>query len=1049
MILPPAGYFYAFSCSLVDASHVEVRSRPFSLYDFVRTADLPLSSSPLDPTPLSVSPKVSGFTESTKIKIDVLDHRKGCNYLLGRYRLPIVQVNSGGIECITPPLPPHPCETDYSIVVLTPEKQIVVVNGLTFRFSMSAFSFFRFIDCIIAPTSQWNVMSEVTSSTSQWIQLGLCQTFEEVARSTKPALLPSLSVEIIKACNKFKGIEDWNSVDSKSGMTLLMYLAMLGWVDPVIELCGSCSVDTRITTPDGKTAMDFAVMSHATEVITVLLKDQSRGSKTMTQEVASNPSSPAVAQSPPKRRLSKKKEKKKDKKPEKEKSNFLGFGLRKKTKPEKLDTFKEDFKKELAIETKDDELIANIYEFSQQPKQPAPTLRAEKRKLVRQITKKKLDDGSLRIKCYSSALPAPTPPLGSPNTPRSSRLPAPLPPSSSSGSIPTIPSRTASKGPQAPAHVAPSPPVLLSGRSTSLRPTSTLKVSNSRVHSLTRTAVSTMTTQPAPTPPSIAAPTPAPTPSSSVTSSAPAPTPTPHTSTPVPVQLASSTPPSVRSSAPAPTRGTRALPPTPTEFQAPMTPMRSMSTKIPAIPLGRSLPSIHQLGPAPLPPSAPVSPRVPISPGEEVFVPLPPISPRGALSSIVWESPAAPLPPSIPTSVPISPRVPLSSVLESSVAPLPPSIPISPHVPIEEKVSVPESVTVPSQSVSTSTESVATSTESIATSTESVAPLSEEQVATMDDINKIIDPQDPTTMYTIIERIGSGAVGVIYKAEELASGRYVAIKEMSLNTLDNDEARGINFGVLIAEIEIMKRCQYPTIVNFQAAYKKSEDLLWIVMELMDGPCLAQILDVFDLFRMSEPQMSRVIFDVLEGLSHMHSLNCIHRDVKSDNVLINSFGEVKLTDFGYSVQLSSPTEKRKEVRGTPYWMAPEMISGAGYGFEVDIWSLGILLIEMCDGEPPYLSSHDPLKALYLISTSDPPRLNDPESWSHDLLDFLETFCLTKNQAERASYSARDLMSHEFFDMVPDNYNDMQQLLEDYYRIKAEIDIPDDWDFDFTI
>eukprot|EP01126_Amoeba_proteus_P058453 TRINITY_DN7543_c0_g1_i2.p1 TRINITY_DN7543_c0_g1~~TRINITY_DN7543_c0_g1_i2.p1 ORF type:complete len:240 (-),score=45.84 TRINITY_DN7543_c0_g1_i2:88-807(-) len=196
-------------------------------------------------------------------------------------------------------------------------------------------------------------------------------------------------------------------------------------------------------------------------------------------------------------------------------------------------------------------------------------------------------------------------------------------------------------------------------------------------------------------------------------------------------------------------------------------------------------------------------------------------------------------------------------------------------------------------------------------------------------------------------------------------------------------------------------------------------------ELMDGASLADILEQHDICPLSEPQMALVCKDMLKALSHMHSLNCIHRDIKSDNILLNIYGQVKLADFGFSRQLTSSEEKRTSVIGTPYWMAPEIIGGGGggYTFAVDLWSLGIVLMEMCLGDPPYLE-HTPMKALLLISQNGVPPLPNPEIYSDDLLSFLE-ICLRVDPEQRLS--ASEMLFHEFCEMACGD-EDMVTLLE---------------------
>ncbi|XP_041076106.1 mitogen-activated protein kinase kinase kinase kinase 4-like isoform X2 [Polyodon spathula] len=287
--------------------------------------------------------------------------------------------------------------------------------------------------------------------------------------------------------------------------------------------------------------------------------------------------------------------------------------------------------------------------------------------------------------------------------------------------------------------------------------------------------------------------------------------------------------------------------------------------------------------------------------------------------------------------------------------------------------------------------------------------------------------RDPSGIFELVEVVGNGTYGQVYKGRHVKTGQLAAIKVMDVTEDEEEEIK--------LEINMLKKySHHRNIATYYGAFiKKSamgqDDHLWLVMEYCGAGSVTDLVKKTKGNCLKEDWIAYICREVMKGLSHLHSHHVIHRDIKGQNVLLTENAEVKLVDFGVSAQLDRTIGRRNTFIGTPYWMAPEVIAcdenpDSTYDYRSDLWSLGITALEMAEGAPPLCDMH-PMRALFLIPRNPPPKLKS-RKWSKKFVNFMES-CLVKSYQQRPSTDT--LLRHPFIrDMG--NEKQLRTLLKDH-------------------
>ena len=259
--------------------------------------------------------------------------------------------------------------------------------------------------------------------------------------------------------------------------------------------------------------------------------------------------------------------------------------------------------------------------------------------------------------------------------------------------------------------------------------------------------------------------------------------------------------------------------------------------------------------------------------------------------------------------------------------------------------------------------------------------------------------------YQLGKELGKGGFGTVYQGLDTATGRFVAVKQVSTKNVPGDELESIH-----SEINLLKKLKHDNIVRYFDSIEV-DGTLNIVLEFVENGSLSDILKRFGTF--TESLAVLYISQVLRGLEYLHIQGVIHRDIKGANILTTKNGLVKLADFGVALD-SKDGNNEEGVVGTPYWMAPEIIEMAGPTSKCDIWSVGCVVIELLTGEPPYYHLA-PLAALFHIAQdANGPKI--PGGVSSVLRDFLRK-CFHKQPEFRKG--ADELLDHPWLRVKREN------------------------------
>ncbi|XP_008535062.2 serine/threonine-protein kinase 36 isoform X1 [Equus przewalskii] len=250
--------------------------------------------------------------------------------------------------------------------------------------------------------------------------------------------------------------------------------------------------------------------------------------------------------------------------------------------------------------------------------------------------------------------------------------------------------------------------------------------------------------------------------------------------------------------------------------------------------------------------------------------------------------------------------------------------------------------------------------------------------------------------YHVLEMIGEGSFGRVYKGRRKYSAQVVALKFIPKLGRSEKELRNLQ-----REIEIMRGLRHPNIVHMLDSFETDKEVV-VVTDYAEGE-LFQILE--DDGKLPEDQVQAIAAQLVSALYYLHSHRILHRDMKPQNILLAKGGGIKLCDFGFARAMSTNTMVLTSIKGTPLYMSPELVEERPYDHTADLWSVGCILYELAVGTPPFYTT----SIFQLVSLI----LKDPVRWPPTISPCFKNFLqglLTKDPRQRLSWP--DLLHHPF-------------------------------------